>query len=155
MNRVGKLQRGDAVRGIRNQRLAAEQMGGKCFQNADMLLVPPVQGQIFLLNLRLEPGVFAVKTDVPLALRNPPAQGFAVFADQGAPFTGDFQPIRTGTVTGGGYKGAGGAVLEFQIGGDLVLHLNMMPFALVTEGGNQAGPAAEPEKEIQLMRALI
>ena len=67
----------------------------------------------------------------------------------------DFKPVGAGRVAGGGDKYAGCAVWIFQIGGDVVFYLDIMPFAFMTEGGHLAGHPADPLQQVEVVRALV
>ena len=132
-----------------------EDLPGKGIEHAHVLQVLAVGLHLHLLALGLGKALGGGAAELPLVLGQLPEGELVVFAHQLAQGAGDFKAVGAGGVAGGGDEHAGGAVGELQVGGDVILHLDVVPLTLLAEGLHRFGQAANPLEEVQLVGALV
>ena len=155
VHRVGQRQPADAFPPVRHQRLSPEDMGGEGVQHGGVLGVLSVCFHLEGLALRRFEAFLAGGAPDTLVHLQAGENQPAVLADYFSLRPGDLQAVGARGVGGGGDENAGRPALKLQIGGHVVLHLDVVPLALVAEGADPDGQAAEPLEQVQLMGALV
>ena len=155
MHGVGQSQSSDSFFSPGHQRSSLENMICEGLQHTDVLFVAAVCLDLQMLHIRLLETFLFRAAKLSLIDTQLIKEQFSVLTDDLAHLKGQFQTIGTGSVAGSGDKHAGCAVLILQIGGHIILHFNIVPLRLMTEGTYLRRHPAQPLQQIQLMRALI
>ena len=155
VNRVGKLQRPQAVLRLGDQRLPAQQVRREGVDHPRVLRVLSVCRQRLRRNLFPVPRIVALKADLPLVHAHPPNADRPVFADDLPPFAVDLKPVRPRQVPRGGHENPRRPVREFKRRRHVVFNLNPVPFSLPAFRGHCVRHPAKPDQQVQLVRALV
>ena len=155
MDRVGQLQCPQSVFSVRCQGCAVQQVCRKGVQDADMLRIFTVCLDFFFFRFALIPWIVAVEAGFPLILVQAEASYLSVFADQFSTLAVNLQPVGSRQVTCGCGEHACSAVFEFQVSRYVIFNLNMMPFPFMALCLHLDRHTAQPDQQIQLVRALI
>ncbi len=155
MHGVGDEQAVDAFPSVGDHGLAAQDGGGKGVDDAHMLgvLAVGLHGDGDALRAgeggRVDPGELGLG-----GLELVESNGAAV-GDDGAAVANDLEAVGAGGVAGGGDEGAGRAVLVLDVGGHIVLDLDVVPLTKVHLDVDQLGHTADPLPEVEVVGALV
>ena len=155
MNRIGQHQSVDALTPVRDQRFAAQDMRRKRVQHRRMLPVLPVRLDLHRFVGRRTEALLTRRAPLPLVHLQLLHDELAVLTDERRLRACNLQTVRAGGVGGRGDENARCAVRVLEIGGHVVLNLDVVPLALVAETLHLARQSHQPLHQIQLMRALV
>ena len=155
MHGVGKHQPPDPFLSVGNQRLAAQDPSREGAHHSGMLGILPVGDKLFHMSRRLRESFRRGKAILPFAHVQHVKEKLIVFTDQLCLFQGDLKAVGPGGIRRGGHEHARSPVCEFQVGGHIVLYLDVMPFPIVAEGLHLNGKPADPLKQVQIVGALV
>ncbi len=139
----------------RDERRSVEDRFREVFQDADMLLAVTGNGNRNLPDGRHRKAGFrgtaeGSHLDFIAGEREP-----VILINQPSPFPRDFEPVGTGRLAGRCDKNAGGAILEIEESGDIVLNVDGVITSEPAESPHARGHAEEPLEEIEIMGTLI
>ena len=155
MHRVGEGQAVDSLAAVGDQGLPAQDRAGEAVDDLHVLQVAPIGVDLDAAVLGLGKALGRGLAELDVRNLVLVEADFVVLADDLAHVAADLQAVGAGGVAGGGDEDAGRAVRVLQVGGDVVLDLDVVPLALVQEGAHAAGHAAEPLHKVELVRALV
>lgn len=78
-----------------------------------------------------------------------------IFQDDLAFGAGDFEAVGSGCLAAGGDEHSGGAIRVFEVGGDVILDLDIVVTAELAEAADPGGHPEKPADHVQVVQALI